>query len=174
MKMQPERTTTHDFAPDRSPRLRELTYRYQPKRDALGEPIRLTRQIRDWRDARIVLGPVLADEAVEAFGVLCLTTAHRVLCWHEVSRGCLMSTVVHPREVFKPAILVNAAAVLLAHNHPSGDPEPSADDIVLTERLVAAGALLGIHVLDHVVVADDIALSLRDTGRLRVGKYCRA
>ncbi len=91
---------------------------------------------------------LLRDEAVEVFGILCLTTKLHVICWHEVARGCLDSTVIHPREVFKAAILVNAATTIAAHNLPSGDPQPSPDDIDLSRRLSAAGALLGIELLD--------------------------
>ena len=68
--------------------------------------------------------------------------------------GCLTSSLVHPRETFKPAILGGAAAIVLAHNHPSGDPEPSAEDVALTRRLVSAGTLLGIEVLDHVIIGE--------------------
>ncbi len=71
---------------------------------------------------------------------------------HHVSTGSLTTTLVHPREVFKAAILANAAAVILVHNHPSGDPAPSAEDVALTTRLRDAGDLMGIRVLDHVVL----------------------
>lgn len=148
------------------PLLRELTYRYQAKRDAAGKAIRLGAAMPNPRIVAATLTTLLADEAVEVFGILCLTTRHRVICWHEVSRGCLNSTVVHPREVFKPAILCNSASILLAHNHPSGDPHPSGDDIELTTRLVAAGALVGIDVLDHLVIGDGSFVSFRETGRL--------
>ena len=73
---------------------------------------------------------------------------------HTVSIGSLTASVVHPGEVYKPAILANAAAILLCHNHPSGDPHPSQEDRVLTQRLVEAGKLLGITVLDHIVLGD--------------------
>lgn len=96
----------------------------------------------------------------------CLTTTSRVICWHELSRGCLDSSLAHPRELFKVAIMANAAAVLLIHNHPSGDPTPSANDLALTRRLVASGQLLGIPVLDHVVVGNDAFRSLKQLGYL--------
>jgi len=79
----------------------------------------------------------------------------------EVSKGSLNATVVHPREVFRAAIAAHAAAVILVHNHPSGDPEPSDDDIALTRRLVSAGQVLGIPVQDHVIVTDKGFASLR-------------
>ena len=97
----------------------------------------------------------LACEAVEVFGVLCLTTRGTIIGFHEVSRGSLNVTIVHPREIFKAALLANAAAVILAHNHPSGDPSPSPEDHTITTRLRRAGRLLGIEVLDHVVVGHD-------------------
>ncbi len=78
-----------------------------------------------------------------------------------VSMGSLDSSVVHPREVFKEAISASAASVIFVHNHPSGDPEPSEDDIELTRRLVEAGKLLGILVLDHVIVGDGTFVSLK-------------
>ena len=79
--------------------------------------------------------------------------------------GCLTSSLVHAREVFKPAILAGAAAILLAHNHPSGDPEPSAEDLALTRRLKAAGDLLGIAILDHIIVGElGRFVSLRERG----------
>jgi DNA repair protein RadC len=79
----------------------------------------------------------------------------------------LTSSLVHPREVFKPAILAGSAALLLAHNHPSGDPEPSAEDIALTRRLTSAGQLLGIEILDHLILGEaGRFVSLRERGVL--------
>jgi len=90
----------------------------------------------------------------------------RLIAYHEVSRGSLDSTVVHPREVFREAAAGGAAAVLVFHNHPSGDPEPSPDDVSLTRRLVSAGVIMGIDVVDHVILADDRYCSLREKGLL--------
>ena len=78
----------------------------------------------------------------------------------------LDSTLVHPREVFKAAMLANAAAIVLAHNHPSGDPTPSPDDMALTRRLVDAGRLIGVDVLDHIVIGDGRHVSFRERGWL--------
>ncbi len=94
----------------------------------------------------------LHQEAQEVFGIICLSTKNRVLAVQEISRGTLNGTMVHPREVFKTVLLHNAAAVILYHNHPSGDVTPSEDDIVTTKRLVEAGELLDIKVLDHIIV----------------------
>src|SRR5689334_10675192 len=96
--------------------------------------------------ARIV-ADYIGDTDREQFVVSLLTVRHRLIGLHTVSIGCLTGSLVHPRECFKPAILAGAAAVILAHNHPSGDPEPSADDVSLTRRLASAGTLLGIEVL---------------------------
>ena len=86
---------------------------------------------------------------------------------YEVSRGSLTSSMIHPREVFKHAILRNASALLLFHNHPSGDPTPSDEDIAVTKRLVKAGELLGIPILDHIILGQDGAhTSLREAGFL--------
>ncbi len=90
----------------------------------------------------------------EMFVVLLLDGKNQVIGFNVVSVGSLTAALVHPREVFKPAILVNAAALVLAHNHPSGDPEPSPEDIAITRRLKEAGELLGIKIVDHVVIGD--------------------
>ena len=99
------------------------------------------------------LRPRLALEAVEAFWVVCLDGRGRVLALDKVAAGTLTACLVHPREVFAPALRARAASVVVVHNHPSGDPEPSAEDLVLTDRLAAAGQLLGIPLVDHLVVA---------------------
>jgi len=85
---------------------------------------------------------------------LLLDGKNRISSITEVSVGSLNQTIVHPREVFKPAILANSAAVILVHNHPSGDPAPSSEDISITRRLREAGEILGIKVLDHIIVGD--------------------
>jgi DNA repair protein RadC len=106
----------------------------------------------------------VVSEAREHFIVWLLNARHRMTGREVVSVGSLSASIVHPREVFRPAIGAAAAAVVLAHNHPSGDPEPSRDDIEITRRLVRAGHLLGIPVLDHVIVAGDRYRSLRREG----------
>jgi DNA repair protein RadC len=106
-------------------------------------------------DAVEVFRVLLEPEAVEVFALLLVNTKHRPLAVQVVSRGALDSTVVHPRDVFKVALLANASAVITAHNHPSGDPTPSADDRALWTRLDQAAAILGIDVLDHLVIGHD-------------------
>jgi len=112
--------------------------------------------------------PHLRDLRVEQFRVLLLDGKHRVLREELVSQGTLTSSPVHPREVFGAAIRHHAAAVILVHNHPSGDPSPSADDLEITRRLADVGDLVGIQVLDHVVVGDGAFASLADRGLLRL------
>jgi DNA repair protein RadC len=106
---------------------------------------------------------ILRDEPIEVCGLFCLSTRRDVLAYHELSRGTVDATMVHPREVFKVALLANARAVIVGHNHPSGDPTPSPDDIALTERLISAGELIGIALVDHLIVAGDRYVSLRET-----------
>ena len=102
----------------------------------------------------------------EAFVVLLLDLKNRVTGVHVVSVGSLAASLVHPREVFKTAILGNAAAVLVVHNHPSGDPTPSREDREITTRLKASGELLGIPLIDHIVVAEDGYRSFSEGGLL--------
>lgn len=104
------------------------------------------------------------EEAQEVFGILILNSKHKIVAVHEISRGSLNSSIVHPREVFKPAVLHNAAAIICFHNHPSGDPEPSREDIEITKRLVEAGKILCIEVLDHIIVSDEGYTSLKGRG----------
>jgi DNA repair protein RadC len=112
-----------------------------------------------------VLCAAMTRERVEVLRVLLLSTRHDVLRRVTVSRGGLSSAHVHPREVFRPAILASAAAIIVVHNHPSGDPEPSAEDVEVTRRLARAGELLGIPLLDHVIVARNVRyVSMRERG----------
>lgn len=104
------------------------------------------------------------EEAQEVFGILVLNIKNKIVAVHEISRGILNSSMAHPREVFKPAILHNAAAIVCFHNHPSGDPEPSKDDILITHRLVEAGKIMGIEVFDHIIVGDNGYVSLKERG----------
>jgi DNA repair protein RadC len=123
-------------------------------------------QIRSSANASTILQSYLADVDREHFVVLLLNQKNRVLGLHTVSVGSLTSSVVHPRETFKAAILANAAAIICGHNHPSGDCQPSKEDRAITTRLVEAGKLLGISVLDHIVVGDGRYFSFADEGLL--------
>lgn len=109
-------------------------------------------------------GPLLADEKRESFYVVMLDGRNRVMTKTRVSQGSLGASIVHPRESFRAAVREAAAAVLFVHNHPSGDPTPSAEDKRITERLRRAGELMGIPVLDHVVVGRGRYWSFADNG----------
>jgi len=112
-------------------------------------------------------GPWLANFTEEVFGVVSLDARNRAVSQEIVSRGTRTFCCVHPREVFRPAILARAVSVLLVHNHPSGDPTPSREDIELTARLRDAGKILGINVLDHIIVGGAAFRSLADMGFLK-------
>lgn len=115
--------------------------------------------------ARYLL-PRYGARPVETFGLLALDVRHRLKHEAVVSVGCLTSSLVHPREVFQQAVACRAAALVLFHNHPSGDPEPSAEDLSLTRRLGAAGELMGIEILDHLVLGAGRYVSLKQRGVL--------
>ncbi len=106
----------------------------------------------------------LENQPNEIFAILCLSTKNKVVGAHLISQGSLSASIVHPREVFKAALLNNSASIILAHNHPSGDPEPSREDVETTKRLVEAGNILGIRVLDHVIIGEQRYLSMREEG----------
>lgn len=118
------------------------------------------------RQVASFLLPEYGSRAVEQFGLVMLDTKHRLIRIKIVSVGSLDTTVVHPREVFREAAAASAAAIVLFHNHPSGDPTPSADDLVLTTRMVKAGDVMGIEVVDHLILADQRYFSLVESGRL--------
>lgn len=118
------------------------------------------------REAAAYLMPAFGARAVEQFGVVLLDAKHRVLRTAVLAVGGLNHTSIEPRDVFREAILGGAAAVLVFHNHPSGDPSPSPDDVELTRRLAAAGTLIGIDLVDHLVLGDVRYCSLKHTGLL--------
>ncbi len=125
-----------------------------------GAPLRSPRDVHSW------YAPRLEDLPVEEFHVAVLDAQHRLERDVLVTRGILNSSLVHPREVFREAIAERAAAVILVHNHPSGDPTPSADDRAVTAQLVAAGRLLDIPVHDHVIIGRGRFTSFAETGLL--------
>jgi DNA repair protein RadC len=126
-------------------------------------------RIRSSANAYNVLREYLADTDREVFAVLYLDRKNGVIGLNTVSIGSLTASVVHPREVFKPAILSNASSVILTHNHPSRDPLPSQEDRALTVRLFQAGKLLGIDVLDHIIIGEEKYFSFADEGLLDRG-----
>lgn len=140
--------------------------------------LELSRRAAAWRSASRptistpedvveLCGPRLRGADREHFWSLALNTKNRLLRMSEISVGSLNASIVHPRELFKEAVRISAASVVVVHNHPSGDPTPSGADIQLTRRLVKAGDVLGIEVLDHVVIGDGGEhASLRDLGMM--------
>ena len=120
------------------------------------------------RQVAAYLLPEYGSCAVEQFGILMLDSKNRVLRLKLLSVGSLDSTVVHPREVFREAAAAAAAAIILFHNHPSGDPSPSPDDFDLTRRMVRAGEIMGIEVIDHLILADQTYFSMMESGRIRL------
>ncbi len=110
--------------------------------------------------------PLLRDLRHEVFKAVLLDAKHMVIRDYTVSQGSLTVSIVHPREVFNLAVRESAAAIIFVHNHPSGDPHPSPEDHALTQRLMAAGEILGIRVLDHVVIGDGKYVSFADEGYL--------
>jgi DNA repair protein RadC len=115
--------------------------------------------------ARYLL-PRYGARPVETFGILALDVRQRLKREAVISVGCLTSSLVHPREVFQEAVVARAASLVLFHNHPSGDPEPSGEDVALTRRLCSAGTLMGIEVLDHLVLGAGRFVSLKERGLL--------
>jgi DNA repair protein RadC len=118
------------------------------------------------QEAARYLLPRYSARPVETFGLLALDARHRLRREAVISVGCLTASLVHPREVFQEAVVSRAAALVLFHNHPSGDPEPSAEDLALTRRLAAAGSLMGIEILDHLVLGAGRFVSLKQRGQL--------
>lgn len=139
-------------------------YRVMLVKESLARPSPV--RIMDSQTAYRLLVPLFDGLDREHFMVVGLDAKHAVIGVNTVSIGSVTLSIVHPREVFKPAILMNANAVILAHNHPSGDATPSQEDRALTRRLKDAGELLGITVLDHVVLGDGRYYSFADHGTL--------
>jgi DNA repair protein RadC len=108
----------------------------------------------------------LADIDREAFVALCVSTRNDLVGYNVVSVGSLNSSIIHPREVFKAAVLLNAASLIIAHNHPSGDPQPSREDREITRVLAEAGSVLDIPLHDHVIVGETSYFSFKDAGLL--------
>jgi len=129
---------------------------------AQSEPV----HIRGPQDVHRFLHERASQELAEVFYVLTLNSQSRVVSAQEVTRGILNSSLVHPREVFRLAIAEGAAGIILVHNHPSGDPTPSADDRAITRQLVDAGKLLDIPVYDHVVIGNGRYVSFAEAGLL--------
>jgi len=125
------------------------------------------RHVRQPGDVAALMAPLAANLDRENFWVILLDGKNRAIGINLVSIGTLTAALVHPREIYKPAIVGNAAALILVHNHPSGDPTPSAEDTALTRRLCEVGDLVGIRILDHIVLGEAGSFrSLADDGLL--------
>ncbi len=138
----------------------------------LGKRQDLEPEIKDFdiKDPQSVVKAIRAsikDKAKEHFKLILLNTRNKIIGISTVSIGSLNASIVHPREVFKDAIMHNAYSVVLAHNHPSGDPEPSEDDLTITKRLTEAGKILGIEVIDHIIITKTGFFSFKEKGLLR-------
>lgn len=170
-----EDTTHATRAWDRAPKplrsFRIPRYSVALVREDAATYVAATKAIREAKHAAELLRPIFATTDREMIVCITLDTKFYPIGINIVSTGTLDQSLVHPRETLKLAILQNAAAIILAHNHPSGDPAPSRNDQVITDRMVKAGELLGIRVLDHVILGDgtlDI-FSFADAGRLHSG-----
>lgn len=124
------------------------------------------RNVKSPEDAYKLLRDFFLDTDREYFVVVCLDTKNQPTAMNVCHVGSLNASIVHPREVFKPAILSNSASVIVAHNHPSGDPTPSREDVEVTKRLAEAGKIIGIDVLDHMVIGREDYISLKEKGYL--------
>lgn len=111
--------------------------------------------------------PRLRYENREHMCAMLLNVKNHIIAWEVVSIGSLDASVVHPREVFKPAIIKGAASIILVHNHPSGDPTPSKEDLEVTARMVQVGKIMNISVLDHIIVGGDKFVSLKEKGVIK-------
>jgi DNA repair protein RadC len=154
-----ELTQTRGIGPAKAAQIKaalELSRRLEADFDEKPKPV-----IKSPGDMAALMRSKLKGKKKEHFWVLCLDTRNRLIGDKQVSIGSLDTSIVHPREVFKEAVSSSAASVIFVHNHPSGDPEPSKDDIELTKRLVKAGEIIGIDVLDHIIVCDKSYLSMK-------------
>lgn len=134
----------------------ELSKRLEAPVDEREKPL-----VKSPQDVVNIVKSQLKGKKKEHFLVLCLDTRNKAINYKSVSLGSLDTSIVHPREVFKEAISSSAASVIFVHNHPSGDPTPSKEDIELTKRLAKAGEIIGIAVLDHIIVCDKSYSSLK-------------
>jgi DNA repair protein RadC len=143
--------------------LRELSMRYEVS-SFRGRPVLRGREIRQPEDAGQIVAPEMEPLAQEQRRVLLLDIKNRLIGQHLVYQGNVNSTLVRPAEVFREAVLEVAPRVILVHNHPSGDPEPSDEDITITGFLLEAGRILEIDVLDHLIIGQGTVVSMRDRG----------
>jgi len=137
--------------------VRELEVNYKKKKSEL-------KTVDSPRAVFQFLAPEIGRAVQERFIALYLNNKNRILAWSTISVGTVCESIVHPRDIFRNALLCNASSIVLAHNHPSGDLNPSREDIETTKRLVECGKTMGIEILDHVIISDISFLSLKETG----------
>ena len=118
-------------------------------------------------DAADYAAPRLRYENREHMCVMLLNVKNHIIAWETISIGSLDASVVHPREVFRPAIIKGAASIILVHNHPSGDPTPSKEDLEVTARMVQVGRVMNISVLDHIIIGGDNFVSMKEKGAIK-------
>ncbi len=131
----------------------EYTYDERPKINSMDDVVRIVK-------------PMIADQNKEFFMALYLNTKNGVLKQEVISIGSLNANIVHPREIFKTACMISASSIIVAHNHPSGDPLPSREDIEITKKLHEAGKMMGIELLDHVIIGYDRYYGFKESGQL--------
>ena len=154
-----ELTQTRGIGPAKAAQIKaalELSKRLEADAGEKPKPI-----LKSPEDVVAAVRSQLKGKKKEHFLVICLDTRNRLINRKPVSIGSLDTSIVHPREVFKEAVSSSAASVIFVHNHPSGDPEPSKEDVELTKRLAKVGEIIGIDVLDHIIVCDKAYLSLK-------------
>jgi len=144
----------------------QLKASFELGRRFLSSPLSEGVRLHKSRQVFAHFAPGLRGAKKEFFKIILLDQKNKVIRDVTISEGSLTSTVVHPREVFSPAVRESAASVIFLHNHPSGDPSPSQNDQALTKRLVDVGHLMGIPVLDHVIIGDDRYFSFADAGQI--------
>ena len=135
--------------------IREIEYTYEKRPE-----------ISNMDDVVRVIKPMIADSNKEFFIALYLNTKNGILKQEIISIGSLSSNIVHPREVFRNACMISASSIVVAHNHPSGDPAPSREDIEITKKLSEAGKIIGITLLDHVIIGYDRNYGFKECGQL--------
>jgi DNA repair protein RadC len=150
----------------KSARVAKVLAAFELGRRAASPPLSSRPQFRLPGEAARFLLPRFGTRPLEAFGILVLDTRNRLKQLQLVSTGSLSGSLVHPREVFREATMLQGAAIIAFHNHPSGDPEPSREDRELTLRLVRAGQILGIELLDHVILAAGRYWSFKERGEM--------
>jgi DNA repair protein RadC len=128
-----------------------------PEKESLASPEQAARYVM----------PKMRHLEREHFAALIVNTKMRLIKYVEIAIGGLNSAIIHPRELYKPAVRANGAGLIAVHNHPSGDPDPSREDIILTRRLAEAGKLLGIDLIDHIIIGDDCWVSLKERGHIQ-------